>query len=246
MTGTAREAAGEFWHIYNLPVLAIPTHRPCLRQLLPQQVYPDRGSKWQAIAEEVKALHAAGRPVLVGTRNVTASEELAALLAAQGISCQLLNAVNHRQEAQIIAAAGLQGAVTIATNMAGRGTDIRLGRGVAELGGLHVIVSELHESRRIDRQLFGRCSRQGEPGSARAYISLDDELLQRFTPPPARKLLGQALLQNRRGAALLTEKSIALAQQAAQRLAFQQRQAVLQTDDWLADSLSFARTEVES
>ncbi|BCR04251.1 hypothetical protein DESUT3_13200 [Desulfuromonas versatilis] len=245
MTGTAREAAGEFWHIYNLPVLAVPTHKPCIREILPSRVYADRQSKWRAIADEVLECHRAGRPVLVGTRSIAASEELAAMLSGQGVPCQLLNAVRHREEAQIIAGAGQRGAVTIATNMAGRGTDIHLGRGVAELGGLHVIVSERHEAGRIDRQLIGRCSRQGEPGSARSYISMDDELLRRFAPRPARRLLARALAENRPGAAALVEKTLALAQQAAQRLAFRQRETVLQTDDWLSDALSFARSEVE-
>ncbi len=246
MTGTGREAASELWHIYNLPVLAIPTNKPCIRKVLPSRTTADRQAKWQAIAEEVGECHTAGRPVLVGTRNVAASESLAEMLAEHGIPFRLLNAQRHREEAPIIAAAGLPGAVTIATNMAGRGTDIKLGKGVIELGGLHVIVSERHEAGRIDRQLFGRCSRQGEPGSVRAYISMDDELLQRFTPRPARRLLAQAIAKERPGAGALAEKTMTLAQQAAQRLAFRQRKTVLQTDDWLTDSLSFARSEVGS
>ncbi len=241
MTGTAREAAGELWHIYALPVLSIPTNRPCVRHMLPARSYPDQQSKWQAICNEISSCHTSGQPVLIGTRSVAASEALSAMLKTRNIPHRLLHALQHREEAQIIAQAGNLGAVTIATNMAGRGADIKLGRGVVELGGLHVIVSERHESKRIDRQLYGRCARQGDPGSARAYCSLDDELLLRYGAKPLLKLATNAHTES----TPITESLVALAQRAAQKRAFRQRQIVMQTDDWLTDALSFARTGLD-
>jgi preprotein translocase subunit SecA len=163
MTGTAREAAGEFWQIYHLPVVVIPTNRPCIRQHLPDLVFAGEAAKWQRIAAEIVRIHETGRPILVGTRSVQASEYLSELLANEGLEHQVLNAVHHREEADIVRGAGEFGRITVATNMAGRGTDIRLDPGVAERGGLHVIATERNESLRIDRQLFGRCARQGDP-----------------------------------------------------------------------------------
>ena len=157
----------------------------------------------------------------------------------------MLNAFKHRQETNIIASAGQAGAVTIATNMAGRGADIKLGQGVAELGGLHLIVSEYHESGRINRQLCGHCSRQGDPGSVRTYASLEDELLRQYGPKSFLKLLLQTKLRNRPESNRLGERLISIAQQKAERRAFGQRQIVMQTDDWLTDALSFARSELD-
>ena len=245
MSGTAREAANELWHIYELPVFSVPTNKPCIRKVLPGRFYREQSSKWQAICDETGACHETGQPVLVGTRSVAASEAFAGLLRQRNISFQLLNAVNHREEAKIIASAGQAGAVTIATNMAGRGADIKLGDGVAELGGLHVIVSERHESGRIDRQLCGRCARQGDPGSVRSYVSLDDELVRQYGPKSLLKFLLHTKSRNRPEAARLVEHLISLAQQKAQRRAFAQRQIVMQTDDWLTDALSFARSELD-
>jgi preprotein translocase subunit SecA len=239
MTGTAREAAPEFWHIYGLPVLSIPTNRPCIREELPDSVFPDGERKWQAIAEELVRWNQTGRPVLVGTRSVKASEKLAAMLESRGLEFNLLNAIRHREEARIVAAAGQQGKITIATNMAGRGTDIKLGRGVAELGGLHVIATERHESGRIDRQLFGRCARQGDRGTAQAFMSADDELIQRFVPAPIRKRLVSTIENQGVGSHRLAKTALSYAQRAAQRLAFRQRKNVLQMDTWLEEALSF-------
>jgi preprotein translocase subunit SecA len=239
MTGTAQEAAPEFWHIYGLPVLEIPTHRPCIRKVLDDRVYADQDKKWQAIAVETIRLHKTGRPVLVGTRSVTASERLGAILESKGYVFNLLNAVRHKEEARIVAAAGEPGTITIATNMAGRGTDIKLGRDVADLGGLHVIATERHESSRIDRQLFGRCARQGDPGSTQAFMSVDDELFQRFVPSPMRRGLVSAVENKRFGSYRIAERSLIYAQRAAQRLAFRQRRSVLKMDTWLEDALSF-------
>ncbi len=245
MSGTAREAANEFWHIYELPVLSVPTNKPCIRKVLPGRFYTDQQSKWQAICDEVGACHETGQPVLIGTRSVAASETVAGLLREKNIPFQLLNAVKHREEAKIIASAGQTDAVTIATNMAGRGADIKLGKGVAELGGLHVVVSERHESGRIDRQLCGRCARQGDPGSVRTYGSLEDELVLQYGPKPLLKLLSQTVSRNRPESTRLIEHLISLVQQKAQRQAFRQRQRVMQMDDWLTDALSFARSELD-
>ncbi len=239
MTGTAREAAGEFWHIYGLPVMTIPTNRPCVREVFPDRVFADEEKKWRAVVEEIRTLHLSGRPILVGTRNVRASEKLAAMLTDEQLTFNLLNAVRHKEEARIVAAAGEPGRITIATNMAGRGTDIKLGRGVAELGGLHVIATERHESGRIDRQLFGRCARQGDQGSARAYISVDDELIRRFVPEFLRRHLATAVRKNVPVASRLVNQSVLQAQRAAQRLAFRQRRNVLKMDNWLEEALSF-------
>ncbi len=245
MTGTASEAASEFWHIYKLPVLKIPTHKPCLRDMLPDRFFPDQEEKWDAITEEILQCHQTGRPILVGTRSVSASEMLASLLEKKGLSFQLLNALRHREEAQIVVGAGKRGSITIATNMAGRGTDIKLERGVADLGGLHVIATERHESGRIDRQLFGRCSRQGDAGSTRAFVSIDDELIRKFVPSAFRHGLSLALEKNTAGSQIMAERAISYAQNAAQRLAYRQRRGVLETDTWLAEALSFSGAGID-
>ena len=177
MTGTASEVRKELWSVYGLPVVRIPTEKPLRRILMPDTILPTLAEKAQVIQERVGALHANGRPVLVGTRSVAASEELSRLFSEAGLDHNVLNAKNEREEAQIVAGAGRYGSITVATNMAGRGTDIKLGQGVAELDGLHVILTERHESARIDRQLAGRCARQGDPGSFEAILSLEDSLL---------------------------------------------------------------------
>lgn len=234
MTGTAAEARKPLWHIYGLPIVRIPTHRPVRRTVLPERIFAGRLEKWEAVAEEVARLHAVGRPVLIGTRSVRFSEELAAELALRGLQYNLLNAVRHEEEARIVAEAGLPGKITIATNMAGRGTDIKLGHGIAEAGGLHVIATERHESGRIDRQLFGRCARQGDPGSVQVFVSLDDELFRRFLPETLRK----GLAGNPNRTAVLS--ALNAAQKSAERQAFRRLGSVLSTDNWLDESLSFA------
>jgi preprotein translocase subunit SecA len=239
MTGTAKEANAEFWHIYKLPVLNIPTNKPCIRKILPDSVFSNEGDKWENIVQTIEKWNQTGRPVLIGTRSVVASERLAAMLAAKGLEFNLLNAVRHKEEARIIAVAGDAGRITISTNMAGRGTDIKLGRGVAEMGGLHVIATERHESGRIDRQLFGRCARQGDPGSAQAFMSVEDELIRRFVPATLRNRLAAALNRRTPGARRLAETALIQAQRAAQRLSYQQRRNVLKMDAWLEDALSF-------
>src|SRR5512135_2119614 len=180
MTGTADTEAAEFQQIYKLAVTIVPTNQPMIRQDLSDQIYRTEKEKFQAVLEEVKELHAQGRPVLVGTVSIEKSERLSGLLTRHGVPHNVLNAKHHEQEAQIIAEAGHPGRVTIATNMAGRGVDIKLGEGVVEKGGLHIIGTERHESRRVDNQLRGRAGRQGDPGSSRFYLSLEDDLLRIF------------------------------------------------------------------
>ena len=180
MTGTAKTEEEEFREIYNMQVITIPTNRPLIRKDNPDILYPTLSSKFAAVVNEIKDRHSKGQPVLVGTVAVESSERLSKLLDQEGIPHAVLNAKNHAKEAQIIMNAGQRGAVTIATNMAGRGTDIKLGPGVKELGGLSVIGTERHESRRIDNQLRGRSGRQGDPGVTRFYLSLEDDLMKRF------------------------------------------------------------------
>src|SRR5579875_753338 len=182
MTGTAKTEEREFREIYGLDVVVIPTNKPMIRHDYPDIVYKTEKAKFEAVLEDIIREHGKGRPVLVGTRSIAKSEMLAAMLRRRGIECNVLNAKYHEQEAQIIKDAGQAGQVTIATNMAGRGTDIKLGPGVAELGGLHIIGTERHESRRIDNQLRGRGGRQGDPGSSRFFISLEDDLMRIFGP----------------------------------------------------------------
>ncbi|MDD2403413.1 MAG: preprotein translocase subunit SecA [Victivallaceae bacterium] len=180
MTGTAETEANEFHQIYKLDVIVIPTNRPCIRKDYNDSVFKTRREKYNAVIEEVEKRHALGQPILLGTTSVDESEVISRLLKRKNITHNVLNAKQHQREAEIIAEAGQRGAVTVATNMAGRGTDIKLGEGVCELGGLHVIASARHDARRIDRQLRGRCSRQGDPGSSKFYISLEDNLMRLF------------------------------------------------------------------
>lgn len=178
MTGTAKEVAGELWSVYQLSTLKMSTHKPVIRRKLTDRVFADNEKKWQAVVVLIRELYRRGQPVLVGTRSVAASEHLAELVKQEGLPCQILNARQDMKEAEIIGQAGAIGSITIATNMAGRGTDIMLGDGVCELGGLYVIATERHEAARIDRQLTGRCGRQGDPGCYQALLSLDDLLLE--------------------------------------------------------------------
>ncbi len=180
MTGTAETEASEFFDIYKMDVVVIPTHRPISRDDMEDQIYRTRREKYNAIIEEIVRLHNAGRPVLVGTISVDVSEVLSRMLKRVGLPHNVLNARRHQQEAEIVASAGKSGSVTIATNMAGRGTDIKLGSGVADAGGLHILGTERHEARRIDRQLRGRAGRQGDPGSSQFFLSLEDDLMRLF------------------------------------------------------------------
>ncbi len=180
MTGTAETEAGEFLDIYKLDVVVIPTNKDCIRNDVNDVIYKTRREKYNAVIDEIENMRKIGRPVLVGTTSVEVSETISRMLKRKGIPHEVLNAKQHQREAQIIANAGLKGAVTIATNMAGRGTDIKLGPGIADIGGLHIIGTERHEARRIDRQLRGRAGRQGDPGSSKFFLSLEDDLMRLF------------------------------------------------------------------
>ncbi len=243
MTGTAAEAVGEFWQIYRLGVVVIPTNRPIARKQLPDMVFATEKAKFAAIVKQIRHYHQIGRPVLVGTRSVHASETLSDLLTQAHLDHQVLNAVKHAEEAQIIAGAGQPGRITVATNMAGRGTDIKLARGVSEKGGLHVIASERHEARRIDRQLFGRSGRQGDPGTVQAIVSLEDELPRRYWPLATALLHKRYRKTNGEISSGPTRALFGIAQARAQRFALAQRKGVLRSDDWLDEYLGFAGSE---
>lgn len=189
MTGTAETEATEFIKIYNMPTWVIPTHKPCIRKDLNDLVYKTEEAKWKSIVSEIKRRHKAGQPILVGTASVEKSEKISQMLKREGIEHEVLNAKNHGREAEIIQFAGHMHKVTVATNMAGRGTDIALGPGAAEVGGLHVLGTERHESRRIDNQLRGRSGRQGDPGSSQYFLSLDDNLVRIFGGANIKKMM---------------------------------------------------------
>jgi len=232
MTGTAETEASEFFDIYKLGVLVIPTNRPVARKDTNDSVYKTRREKYGAVLKEIKEIHAKGRPILVGTISVEVSEHLSRMLKKEGIVHSVLNAKYHQQEAEIVARAGQRGAVTIATNMAGRGTDIKLGPEVPELGGLHVIGTERHEARRIDRQLRGRCARQGDPGSSHFFIGLEDDLMRLFGSDKIVKLMERMGLEE--GQELehpLLNRSIEQAQKRVEQHNFQIRKRTLEYDD---------------
>lgn len=232
MTGTAETEAGEFLDIYKLGVLVIPTNKPCLRKDANDSVYKTKREKYQAVIAEIKRVHGEGRPILVGTISVEVSELLSKLLNREKLIHSVLNAKHHQQEAEIVARAGQRGAITIATNMAGRGTDIKLGPGVAELGGLHVLATERHEARRIDRQLRGRCSRQGDPGSSHFFVSLEDDLMRLFGAGNIVKYMEKLGLEE--GQELehpLLNRSIGQAQKRVEQHNFQIRKRTLEYDD---------------
>jgi preprotein translocase subunit SecA len=188
MTGTAAQNFWELRRVYKLWVVCVPTNRPVIRAQWSDRVFPTEDAKFDAVVAEVARLRELSRPVLIGTRSVEKSEQLSERLKRAGIEHQVLNARHHAHEAEVVAQAGQPGRVTIATNMAGRGTDIRLGPGVTEAGGLHVLGTERHEARRIDRQLVGRAGRQGDPGSAQFFLALEDELLEALGPRKQEKL----------------------------------------------------------
>jgi preprotein translocase subunit SecA len=232
MTGTAETEASEFFDIYKLGVMTIPTNKPNIRKDSDDSVYKTRREKFNAVVKEIKELHMQGRPVLVGTISVETSEMLSRMLKKEGLIHSVLNAKYHQQEAEIVSRAGQRGAITIATNMAGRGTDIKLGEGVPGVGGLHVLGTERHESRRIDRQLRGRCSRQGDPGSSHFFISLEDDLMRLFGSDRIVKLMERMGLEE--GEELkhgLLNRSIQQAQKRVEGHNFQQRKRTLEYDD---------------
>ncbi len=232
MTGTAKTEEQEFRKIYGLDVIVIPTHRPMVRTDHPDVIYKTKRGKYKAAVAEIAELHAKGQPVLVGTTSIAQSEDLSAMLKRQGIPHNVLNAKFHEMEAQIISQAGQRSAVTIATNMAGRGTDIVLGEGVPELGGLHIIGTERHESRRIDNQLRGRSGRQGDPGSSRFYLSLEDDLMRLFGAENISSLMDKLGMEEDEPIehSLIT-RSIEQAQKKVEAQHFNTRKNVLEYDD---------------
>ncbi len=229
MTGTAKTEEEEFRTIYNRRVIEIPTNRPVIRDDKPDLVYAKQSVKYKAICDEVEKRHAYGQPILLGTVSVETSELLSRMLNKRGIKHNVLNAKNHAKEALIIEKAGVKGAVTIATNMAGRGTDIKLGEGVAEIGGLMVIGSERHESRRIDNQLRGRSGRQGDPGCSLFFVSFEDELMQRFASERIQQFTG--FLEDEAIESKMVTKSIEGAQKRVEGQNFDIRKQLLQYDD---------------
>ena len=232
MTGTAKTEEEEFRDIYNMYVISIPTNKPVIRQDMADLIYASKKSKFNAIADEIEERNKKGQPVLVGTIAIETSEYLSNILKKRGIKHEVLNAKNHAREAEIIAKAGEKGSVTIATNMAGRGTDIKLGEGVKELGGLCVIGTERHESRRIDNQLRGRSGRQGDPGFTQFYIAMDDELMIRFGSEKIKKILQNTGIDD--GMVIrsrMFSRSVASAQRRVEGNNYDTRKTVLQYDD---------------
>ena len=232
MTGTAKTEEQEFQKIYNLPVVVVPTNKPMIRVDYPDVIYKTRIAKYKAAVNEIEECHKSGRPVLVGTTSIAQSEELSAMLKRRNIPHNVLNAKYHEKEAEIISHAGQYGAVTIATNMAGRGTDITLGEGVPELGGLHIIGTERHESRRIDNQLRGRCARQGDPGSSKFFLSLEDDLMRLFGSDNIAGIMDKLGMEDDEPIEhSLVTKSIENAQKKVEARNFSIRKHVLEYDD---------------
>jgi preprotein translocase subunit SecA len=237
MSGTLREVAGELWRVYRLPVASVKLHRPDRKHFAGTACFIDHAAKWDAIAGLVADAHTANLPVLIGVRTVDASRRAAAALTDAGVPHVVLNAAQDAAEAEIVAQAGTAGAVTIATNMAGRGTDIGLGEGVAMRGGLSVMVSEPHEAGRIDRQLMGRCGRQGDPGTVYRFVALTDPLLAAHAPGLLRGLVAHLPAWARAPSIRLL---MTIAQLRAERLHRRMRRDLLRMEEWLGDAIAFA------
>ncbi|GAB7388001.1 preprotein translocase subunit SecA [Bacillaceae bacterium] len=232
MTGTAKTEEEEFKKIYGLDVVVIPTNRPMIRKDLPDVIYKTEAAKYRAVVEEIIRRHEKGQPVLVGTTSIENSERLSEMLKKRGIPHNVLNAKHHAREAEIVAKAGQRGAVTIATNMAGRGTDIVLGEGVAELGGLHIIGTERHESRRIDNQLRGRSGRQGDPGSSQFFLSMEDDLMRKFGAENMIQMMDRlGLEEDQPIESKIVSRAVESAQKRVEGANFDLRRIVLQYDD---------------
>ncbi|GMQ95753.1 MAG: hypothetical protein BMS9Abin14_207 [Gammaproteobacteria bacterium] len=239
MTGTAREVAAELSSVYRLEVVRVPPHKRLRRRMLGERLYPSDQIKWARIVSSIAALHRKRRPVLVGTRSVAASEHLSGLLRAAALPHQVLSARQNQEEATVIARAGEPGRITVATNMAGRGTDILLGPGVAEFGGLHVIATERHDARRIDRQLYGRCARQGDPGSVEVILSLDDELFSVYGSSALIAILRKLTPARGSPPAWMARMIVRVLQRAAERRHAYIRRQLLEMDSRLGDTLAF-------
>ncbi|KKM03057.1 hypothetical protein LCGC14_1778250, partial [marine sediment metagenome] len=236
MTGTVADAAGEIEHVYGRPVTVIPTNRPVIREALPLRVFRSAERKWTAVVDSILAIHAQNRPVLIGTRTIDASEHLSERLDARGLEHRVLNANFDKEEADLIVSAGRAGSIIVATNMAGRGTDIKLDDAARNAGGLHVLLTETHTAKRIDRQFIGRAGRQGDPGSSQIFVSLEDELVRHQTPRPAeffkRRSQSEELKATRPVRAMFR-----LAQRRAEARARRSRASVLRQDDWIEKNL---------
>ncbi len=239
MSGTLEEARGELWSVYGLGVVTVPVHRPVIRTQPPERTYRRAVQKWTAVVKRIRAVHQRGRPVLVGTGTVEDSELLSRLLKRVKLEHQVLNAHQDEKEAEIVACAGETGRITVATNMAGRGTDIKLGPGVKELGGLHVISSERHIARRIDRQLAGRCARQGDPGSYESILSLEDELVGMYFSDRVKQLLSAIGRKNRPVPRWVSSLLISLPQRMLERYHRRVRCELLKVDEQRGKLLAF-------
>ena len=240
MTGTAREVRSELWSVYGLKVCQIPLHRPSRRRELPTRIFSGVEVKWTAVITQVKKLQNQGRPVLIGTGSLADSEVLSLKLTLANITHQVLNARQDKAEAAIVANAGQKGQVTVATNMAGRGTDIPLAHGVSKLGGLHVIATCRNQARRIDRQLFGRCARQGDPGSHQAILSLEDELVSQNCHPAMRRFLIRFTIKEQGIINRLNLYIMRHAQKGLERRYCQARRALLKHDRQTDQLLAFS------
>lgn len=239
MTGTAHEVRSEIRSVYNMDVIRIPPAQKVMRTIAKDIVCIDQETKWQRIVNRIIEVHETGQPILVGTRSVESSEHLSRLLQQVNMPHQLLNARQDEDEANIIAKAGVSGSVTVATNMAGRGTDIKLTGEVKGLGGLHVIMTERHDSRRIDRQLFGRCGRQGDPGSVESYISFEDELVRNNLPEFFSNFVVRLLRTNHPVAQMLARSLFAMAQKRVEKRQYKARRQVLKSDEQFGGLLAF-------
>jgi len=240
MTGTAREVANEIWDVYRLPSVTIPTHRPVQRRMLTPRLFSSEPEKWAAAAARAQEIAHAGRPVLIGTRTVAASDQAAAALTALGIPHQVLNATQDRDEASIVAAAGAEGKITVATNMAGRGTDIKLSDAARAAGGLHVMICELNDAHRVDRQLAGRSGRQGDPGSYEFFLSLDDRILTGAVAKGLAAVAARLLMVNPKIGTRLGQFALAAAQVRLERIHARIRKLQLDLDRRRRRSLAFS------
>jgi preprotein translocase subunit SecA len=240
MTGTAREVARELWSVYRLGTVSIATRLPVRRRDRGIRLFAHSDARWSAVIDRVRGLQREGRPVLVGTTSVAASEHLSGLLAAEGLPHRVLNARQDAEEAAIVAQAGQPGRITVATSMAGRGTDVRLAPELAERGGLHVIATQRAEARRIDRQLFGRCGRQGDPGSFESILALEDETVALFYPAFLRRRLARLFPGTRPGPAWLGELLTLLPQRSEERRYARMRRELLHLEESLGDLLAFS------
>lgn len=243
-TGTVANASTEFWHIYRLNRVKIPTHRKCQRRELPSRYFASMEAKWTAVAKKVAELHQTGQPVLIGTDSVEASLSVAEVLRNEGLQFELLNASAFAEEARIVAKAGHFGAITIATNMAGRGTDIKPEDRVLPLGGLFVIACSRMENKRVDQQLYGRAGRQGDPGMAQCFVSLEDKLLQQRYSASFLSAAQSLIASRTPGSQLLAQHVVNKAQKRMEKNARRQRESVLRSDKWMKESLTFSGSEI--